>query len=141
MQRLRSSVLILFILALSGCARSHVPAGSEYAMAAVLLRYELSMPLSYLGANRNRCPCFVSVADNDPPQAWLAALATTGVRFLPASTWHPGDGIRIRIGPPRSRWNGNFDVALSYDCGLNCAKASAALLRYNGRNWRVIEAG
>lgn len=108
-------------------------------MAEVLLRHELAAPRSHLGTHGARCPCFVLVAEQDLPPQQLASLSSTGATFLPGSSWSAGQGLRIRIGAPRHRWNGNFDVSLAYDCGAGCQQSVTALLRYDGSRWRVID--
>ena len=108
-------------------------------MAEVLLRHELASPHSHLGTRGSRCPCFVLVGEQDLPPQQVAALAATGATFLPGSAWSAGQGVRVRIGLPRHRWNGNFDVALAFDCGPGCGESAAALMRYDGSRWRVID--
>jgi hypothetical protein len=127
------------LISIVGCGQRHLPPGSEYPMAEILLRHELASPRSHLGARGSRCPCFVRVGEQDLPPKQLAALTATGATFLPGSAWRTGQGLRIRIGQPRHRWNGNFDVSLAYDCGAACVESGAALLRYDGARWRVIE--
>jgi len=121
-----------------GCAQRYLPPGSQFAMAEVLLRHELAAPQSALGTHAVRCPCYVLVGDRDLPPDRAAALTTTGVTFLPGSAWSTGRGLRVRIGLPQPRWNGNFDVALTYDCGPQCVRSANALMRYDGSRWRVI---
>ncbi len=102
-------------------------------MAEVLLRHQLPAL---------RCPCYVLVGDRDLPAERAAALTmATGVTFLPSSAWSAAkDGLRVRIGLPRPRWNGNFDVAVAYDCGTpQCVQAANSLMRYDGSRWRVID--
>ncbi len=123
---------------LAGCAQRHLPAGSEHAMADVLIHHELAAPRSFLAEHRSRCPCYVFVGDMDLSPAHLAALSDTGVTFLPGSARVAGNGLGIRIGLPRHRWNGNFDVTQSYDCGPTCAGSGIAILRYDGSRWRVL---
>jgi hypothetical protein len=121
------------IVIVSGCAQRHLPAGAELPMAEVLLRQRL---------HALRCPCYVFVADRDLPAERAAALTmTTGVTFLPGSAWSLGkQGLRVRIGLPRPRWNGNFDVAVTYDCGpRECLQTANSLMRYDGSRWRVVD--
>jgi hypothetical protein len=108
-------------------------------MAEALLRHELASPQSHLGAHGSRCPCFVLVGEQDLPPERLAALTATGATFLPGSSWSARQGLRVHIGLPRHRWNGNFDVALAYDCGPTCQESGSALMRYDGSRWRVID--
>jgi hypothetical protein len=132
--------LILTVLGFTvGCTRKHPPPGSQYAMAEVLLRHEVATPRSQLGPKGARCPCYVLVGAEDLPTARAAALADTGVTFLPASAWSVGKGLRVHIGLPRTRWNGNFDVAVGYDCDAErCAETASSIVRYDGSRWRVI---
>ncbi len=123
----------------AGCGANHIPPGSQFAMAEVLIRHELASPRSYLQSHTDRCPCFVLVGEQDLPAEQLAALSRTGSAFLPGSSWVAGQGTRIRVGLPQSRWNGNFDVVHSYDCGRGCGGSGRALLRYDGARWRVID--
>jgi hypothetical protein len=123
----------------AGCGQRHLPAGSQYAMAEVLLRHQLAARPSPMGAQGTRCPCYVLVGERDLPAQSAAALATTGASFLPGSAWSAGKGLRIHVGLPRRRWNGNFDVALTYDCGPQCVQSASVLMRYDGSRWRVIE--
>jgi hypothetical protein len=133
--------LILTLLAcMVGCTRQHPPSGSEYAMAEVLLRHELAAPSSRLGPRGARCPCYVRVGTQDFPRDRAADLADTGVTFLPESAWSAGKGLRVHIGLPRTRWNGNFDVAVGYDCDAQaCAQTAGSIVRYDGSRWRVIQ--
>jgi hypothetical protein len=130
------ALVVLFCIA--GCAQRHPPPGSQYAMAEILLRHELVAQHSHLGPNGTRCPCYVLVGGQDLPAEHIAALAGTGALFLPGSTWSAGKGLRVRIGLPRHRWNGNFDVALAYDCGPQCEEFASSIMRYDGSRWRVI---
>jgi hypothetical protein len=132
--------LIFTVLAfMVGCARKHPPPGAQYAMAEVLLRHELETPSSHLGPGGARCPCYVLVGEQDLPPERAAALADTGVTFLPGSAWSAGKGLRIHIGLPRTRWNGNFDVAVGYDCDAErCGETASSIVRYDGSRWRVI---
>ncbi len=132
--------LISTVLAfMAGCARQHPPPGSQYAMAEVLLRHELAAPRSHLGPRGARCPCYVVVGAQDLPRERAAALADTGVTFLPGSAWTAGKGLRVHIGLPRTRWNGNFDVAVGYDCDAQaCRETASSIVRYDGSRWRVI---
>jgi hypothetical protein len=134
-----AALLVLVGSSLAGCTQRHLPPGSQYAMAEVLLRRELTAPQSHLGSHGARCPCYVLVGDQDLPAERTAALAATGVTFLPGSAWSVGKGLRVHIGLPRHRWNGNFDIALSYDCGPQCEESASSLMRYDGAGWRVIE--
>ncbi len=131
---------------LPGCGQRHLPPGAQYAMAEALLRHELAAEHSHLGKNGGRCPCYVLVGEQDLPPERVAALANTGVSFLPGSAsflpgsaWMAGTGLRVHIGLPRHRWNGNFDVALTYDCGPHCEELASSLMRYDGSRWRVIQ--
>jgi hypothetical protein len=108
-------------------------------MAEVLLRHELAAPRSHLGKNGGLCPCYVLVGEQDLPPERVAALADAGITFLPGSAWTAGRGVRVHIGLPRPRWNGNFDVALTYDCGPQCEEFDSSLMRYDGSRWRVIQ--
>jgi hypothetical protein len=81
----------------------------------------------------------VLVGTQDFPRQHAAALADTGVTFLPASAWSADRGLRVHIGLPRTRWNGNFDVAVGYDCDAErCAQTVSSIVRYDGSRWRVI---
>jgi len=140
---LRHGALVALIFTafglVAGCSRQHPPPGSQYAMAEVLLRHELAAPSSHLGPRGARCPCYVLVGAQDLPRERAAALADTGVTFLPESDWSAGKGLRVHIGLPRTRWNGNFDVAVGYDCdGERCGQTASSIVRYDGSRWRVI---
>lgn len=140
--RYRALVILTFTLVslATACSRRHPPPGSQYAMAEVLLRHELASPASHLGAHGSRCPCYVRVGAEDLPADYAAALANTGVTFLPESAWSAGKGLRVHIGLPRTRWNGNFDVAVGYECDVHrCEQSAGRLLRYDGSRWRVID--
>lgn len=140
--RYRALVILTFTLVAlaAACSRRHPPPGSQYVMAEVLLRHELAAPASHLGAHGSRCPCYVRVGDQDMPAEHAAALANTGVTFLPESAWSSGKGLRVHIGLPRTRWNGNFDVAVGYGCDAQrCEQSATTLLRYDGSRWRVID--
>ena len=134
---MRYAALAVLILA-TGCAQRHLPPGAQYAMAEVLLRHELAAAHSHLGPGGARCPCYVLVGDEDLPPQHLATLTDTGVTFLPGGAWNRDKGLRVRIGMPRHRWNGNFDVTLTYDCGPQCEESASALMRYDGSRWRVV---
>jgi hypothetical protein len=109
-------------------------------MAEVLLRHELAAKGSHLGAAGSRCPCYVLVGDRDLPPERALALADTGTTFLPGTRWMQGKGVRIRIGLPRTRWNGNFDVEVAYDCQeAQCSGSARWVMRYDGSRWRVIQ--
>jgi len=141
---LRPGALVGLIIAVlgcvAGCARKHPPPGSQYAMAEVLLRHELAAPRSHLGPGGARCPCYVLVGAKDFPRERAAALADTGVTFLPESAWSAArKGLRVHIGTARTRWNGNFDVVVGYDCDAQaCRETENAIVRYDGSRWRVI---
>jgi hypothetical protein len=127
------------VIVIAGCAQRHLPAGSQYAMAEALLRHELAAAQSsHLGPNGARCPCYVLVGERDLPPEHLIALAGTGVTFLPGSAWSAGKGLRVHIGLPRHLWNGNFDVALSIECGPRCEESASLLMRYDGSRWHVL---
>lgn len=140
---MRNRALVILTLTVVGlvaaCSRHHPPPGSQYAMAEVLLRHELAAPGSHLGTQGSRCPCYIRVGAQALPADHAAALADTGVTFLPESAWSAGKGLRVHIGLPRTRWNGNFDVAVGYDCDADrCEQSASTLMRYDGSRWRVL---
>jgi hypothetical protein len=109
-------------------------------MAEVLLRRELAATDSHLGASGARCPCYVRVGDHDLPPERASELRDTGVAFRPGSGWVEGRGLSVRIGLPRTRWNGNFDVDVGFDCkAARCKQSARWVMRYDGSRWRVIQ--
>ncbi len=133
------ALIVLAASLVAGCSQRHLPPGGQFAMAEVLLRHQLTAQPSPLGTRASRCPCYVLVGDQDLPAESAAALTSTGVTFLPGSAWSAGKGLLVRVGLPQPRWNGNFDVALGYDCEPQCAHSTNALMRYDGSRWRVLE--
>ena len=107
-------------------------------MAVALIRQQLSSAHSYLRTHGAACPCYVLVGEKDLAREQLAVLSATGLVFLPGGAWVEGHGVRLRIALPRSRWNGNFDVAYEFDCVPGCAASGTAVMRYDGSRWRVL---
>ncbi len=138
MKNIAFCAAVLSSTLLPGCGQRHLPAGSENGMAAALIRHELAAAPSHIGAHVSPCPCYVLVGGRDLAREQLAALSREGPSFVAGSAWAEGRGVRIRVGLPQHRWNGNFDVAYAMDCTPACAASGTAVMRYDGSRWRVL---
>ena len=135
---MRSKLLLLVVsLLFAACADTSIRPSANYEMAAALIRHELSSSDSYMGANKE-FPFFVSVEGDDLPSDFIARLSDTGMAFFAGSTWAEGKGMKMQIGAPKQRSDGNYDVSHSYYCGVLCASSNTAIMRHDQSGWHVL---
>jgi len=103
-----------------------------------LIRHELADQDSYMGANQEIQPFFVTVDGLDMSPDSIGRLSDTGLTFRPGSEWLNGDGMRMSISAPIARADGDFDVSHVYYCGRRCAASVTSVMRRRGANWIVL---
>ena len=131
-------VALLLLLMAAGCSTAPTAADSNLqAMAAALLQNQLSSQTTYLRQNSKQ-KLFVSVGAEDLSAATIAKLSDQGVTMLPGSAWHEGSGMRMGIGPPAPRPDGDYDVTYSYYCGVRCTSVHQAVMSKGEHGWSVI---
>ena len=111
-----------------------------------LVRYQVAAKDGYL--HGNRMPLYVSVGWPDgarqldiSPDA-IHRLADTGQRLFPGSAWPstaPPEGtlMRMGVGLPTRRPDGDYDVQYGFGCGSLCGSSHSAVLRHGADGWHV----
>lgn len=99
----------------------------------------------------NRMPLYVSLhlPGGDRPVDLSAesirSLGDTGLQLRAGSDWKaPESGaqvhtaMRMGVGTPTRRADGDYDITFGFWCGPLCASSHAAVLRYGSSGWHVI---
>lgn len=124
----------------------HPPPDLQGVMVA-LVRYQATAKDGYVHANR--MPLYVSMSWPDgkrqldlSPGA-IQHLADTGLQLFPASAWPSGKAptltmMRMSVGLPMRRPDGDYDVQYGFWCGDLCASWHSAVLRHDAGGWHVL---
>jgi len=90
-----------------------------------------------------RAPAGDSMIDLSPES--ILALEQTGFLLLPGSAWQPpsadtrvGTAMRLSMGAPVMRPDGDYDAAFEYWCGTACSSRYDAVLRHDTSGWQVL---
>ena len=129
-------ILAVLLTLLAACSTVH-PRDSAI-FAETLIRHELADQDSYMGANREIQPFFVTVDGHDLSSENISRLSDIGVAFRPGSEWRNGDGMSLSISAPIARADGDFDVSHVYYCGELCAASVTSVMRRQGAHWTVV---
>ena len=133
---MKNALLIPFLALLTSCSFPGLRTG-DTSFVDALIRHELSSTSSYMGANRSQS-YYVSVEGRDLSTIEIRRLSGAGVALLPGSAWRLGKGMKMTIGAPAQRPDGDFDVAHSYYCGERCAADVTSIMKRSGPNWSVV---
>lgn len=124
------------------------PAPDLQGVMVALVRYQATAKDGYV--HDNRMPLYVSMSWPDGTrQLDLSAdairrLAGTGLRLFPGSAWPSGKPppaptmMRMTVGLPMRRQDGDYDVQYGFWCGDLCASWHAAVLRHDAAGWHVL---
>ena len=126
------------------------PAPDLQGVMMALVRYQATSKDGYLHANR--MPLYVSVSwpegsrEVDLSSDAIHKLADSGLKLFPGSAWPtPKDGrmpaatsMRMSVGLPMSRPDGNYDVQYGFYCGDLCASWHTAVLHHDASGWHVV---
>lgn len=107
-------------------------------MTEALIRHDLASDKTYIGANRN-FRFFVTVGGADLSNDAIQRLADTGVQFFPGSQWHQGADMRLDIGVPTLKGDGNYEVSYGCYCGPLCASSDRAVMTHDAGGWHVLK--
>lgn len=90
-----------------------------------------------------RAPAGNGMVDLSPES--IQALERTGFLLLPGSAWQPpsddtrvGTVMRLSMGTPIKRPDGDYDVTFGYWCGKACSSQYDAVLRHDASGWHVL---
>jgi hypothetical protein len=124
------------------------PAPDLQGVMVALVRYQATAKDGYVHANR--MPLYVSMSWPDgkrqldlSPGA-IQSLADTGLRLLPGSVWPSGKApptltmMRMSVGLPMRRQDGDYNVQYGFWCGGLCASWHSAVLRHDAGGWHVL---
>lgn len=113
-----------------------------------VIRHQLDSG-GYLASNR--MPTYVSLDAPDGDSAIdlspdsIRSLGETGLQLLPGSAWKAPHGgaqghaaMRMGVGTPTRRADGDYDITFGFWCGLLCASSHTAVLRHGTSGWQVI---
>lgn len=113
-----------------------------------LVRYQATAKDGYL--HDNRMPLYVSLSwpdrsrDLDLSPDAIRALADTGLQLHPGSAWPSANPppdmtmMRMGVGLPMHRQDGDYDVQYGFGCGSLCGSSHTAVLRHDGNGWHVL---
>jgi hypothetical protein len=133
------------------CALNPLPVEEEDQIAEAALKYALTHPKTYLGANAHSLGLYLSVRGRDPSADFLARVSIESVTFFPGSTIpkEPNNGSIVLTGKNMQVYVSNFtvtepDVArggLSGYCGALCAGSTAVTMQRRNGVWEVQSLG
>lgn len=123
------------------------PAPDLQGMMVALVRYQATAKDGYVRANR--MPLYVSMSwpdsglQRDLSADAIRQLVDTGLRLFPGSAWPSGKApmqqrMRMNVGLPMRRPDGDYDVQYGFWCGDLCASWHTAVLRHDARGWHVL---
>lgn len=124
------------------------PAPDLQGVMVALVRYQATAKDGYVRANR--MPLYVSMGwDHGAHQLDLSPdairrLADTGLRLFPGSAWPSGKAppdltmMRMGVGLPMRRQDGDYDVQYGFGCGSLCGSSHTAVLRHDADGWHVV---
>jgi hypothetical protein len=125
------------------------PAPDLQGVMVALVRYQMTAKDGYL--RENRMPLYVSMGWPDGGRQLdlstdaIRSLADTGLQLFPGSAWPTGKAppdltmMRMGVGLPMHRPDGDYDVEYGFWCGSLCASSHTAVLRHDARGWRVLK--
>lgn len=126
----------------------HLPPELQGVMIA-LLRYQVTAKDGYLRANR--MPVYVSMSWPDGSRQVdlsgdaIRGLADTGLALFPGSAWEAprsqeptGVTMRMGVGLPMRRADGDYNVQYGFYCGTLCASSHTAVLHHDAAGWHVV---
>jgi len=125
----------------------HPPPDLQGVMVA-LVRYQATAKDGYVHANR--MPLYVSMSwpagdrQLDLSAEAIRRLADTGLKLFPGSAWPAGNApppltmMRMSVGLPMRRQDGDYDVQYGFYCGDLCASWHTAVLRHDAGGWHVL---
>jgi hypothetical protein len=135
MKFILAMLLSLFMI---GCAHAPSTVDSDLdEMAVALVQSQLTSGTSYMHQN-GRLAFFISIGGQDISAAAATRLTAPGTTILPSSAWIEGKGMRMDIGLPELRPDGDFDVGYAFYCGIRCASTHQAVMRHDEHGWSFI---
>lgn len=124
------------------------PAPDLQGVMVALVRYQATAKDGYVRASR--MPLYVSMGWPDgsrqldlSPDA-IRRLADTSLQLFPGSAWPSGKAppdltmMRMGVGLPMRRQDGDYDVQYGFWCGTLCASSHTAVLRHDAKGWHVL---
>jgi hypothetical protein len=124
------------------------PAPDLQGVMVALVRYQATAKDGYV--RQNRMPLYVSLGWPDgnrqldlSPDA-IRSLADTGLQLFPGSAWPTGKAppdltmMRMGVGLPLRRPDGDYDVQYGFGCGSLCGSSHSAVLRHDAQGWHVL---
>lgn len=113
-----------------------------------VLRSQLASD-GYLASNR--MPVYVSIGSPRGDRAIdlspesIRDLGEIGGQLMPGSAWQPppegmrvGATMRMGLGVPTRRGDGDYDLQFGFYCGSVCGSQHEAVLRHDASGWRVL---
>ena len=124
------------------------PAPDLQGVMVALVRYQATAKDGYV--RQNRMPLYVSMdwpegdRQLDLSPVAIHRLADTGLQLFPGSAWPTGKApadltmMRMGVGLPMRRPDGDYDVRYGFGCGSLCGSSHSAVLRHDAGGWHVL---
>jgi hypothetical protein len=135
--KMKSSILSLLLVMIAACSTMRAPTDEGLQEVAIVLIKNQLASQSYMRANRTMA-YYVTIGETDLSAGSIDRLSGHGVVFLPGSAWSEGKGMKMDIGAPVLRPDGDFDVIHGYACGMRCSSVHKAVMRHSRNGWTVV---